>query len=156
MTDKQTVLEILKLTSAELTAWESALYLFLQGEFEDAETILNDNSIPYQIVIFNDTDTGRQYHVLRENVDLDYYDDNGTPDFYEDDEVGAFNYGWGIYVVNINSNVPVIVNMPHPNDDFITTAVGYKCFEEWNARYFMVTGAGREVRWSNVWFLYKC
>jgi len=137
-------------TTAELTAWESALDLFLQGEFEDAETILNDNNIPYQIVIFNDTDTGRQYHVLRENVDLDYYDDNGTPDFYEDDEVGAFNYGWGIYVVNINSNVPVIVNMPHPNDDFITTAVGYKCFEEWNARYFMVTGAGREVRWSNV------
>jgi len=137
-------------TESEITAWETVLEAFMDGDFETAQTILDDNNIPYKVVLFNDTDTGRQYYVLRENVDMSYYDDNGTPDFFDDDEVGAFDYGWGLYVINIDSDVPVIVNVPHPNDDFITTPVGYKAFVDWNARYYMVTGAGREVKWTNV------
>ena len=68
-------------TESEITAWETVLEAFMDGDFETAQTILDDNNIPYKVVLFNDTDTGRQYYVLRENVDMSYYDDNGTPDF---------------------------------------------------------------------------
>lgn len=136
-------------TTAQLTAWETIVTLFMQGDFATAEIIINDNGFPYQIVVFNDTDTNRQYHMLRETLNMTYTDNNSTPDDPSDDEIGSFSYGWGLYIISTSSNNPIIVNVVHPNDDFITSPVALKAFIDWDAKYFMIAGAGREVKWTN-------
>lgn len=137
-------------TAAQLTAWDTIVTLFMQGDFTTAEIIISDNGFPYQIVIFNDTDTNRQYHMLRETLNMSYTDNNGTPDDPSDDEIGSFSNGWGLYIISTTSNNPIIVNVVHPNDDFMVTPVALKAFIDWDAKYFMVAGAGREVKWTNV------
>jgi hypothetical protein len=135
--------------TTQINAWETAIDAFLNGELETAQQVLTGAEIPYTVVIFNDTDTGRQLNMLRENLNLTYNDNNGTPDDPEDDEVGSFAYGWGIYIVYPQSTNPIIVNVVHPCDDFIVPPVAHKAFIDWQARYLMISGAGREVKWTN-------
>jgi hypothetical protein len=82
--------------------------------------------------------------MLREIPNDMYYDDNGTVDTY-DDEIGAFHYGWGLYIFNPAATRPIIVTVPHPGDDFPTPIIGYDAYSLWNASYLMIAGAGREV-----------
>ena len=134
-------------TDSLMENWSMVITEYLAGNLEAAEQLITDFEFPYQVVVFNDLTTNQTYYVLRENLHLDYYDDNGTPNQL-DDEIGAFRYGWGLYVFNPVSENPVIVNMPHPNDDFVTPAIGYKAFKEWDARFLLISGAGREVKWT--------
>ncbi|MDD3532479.1 MAG: T9SS type A sorting domain-containing protein [Candidatus Cloacimonetes bacterium] len=136
-------------SSSELNQWGNIVDLFLAGMLDEAQTAVNQANFPYQVVEFNDTDTDRTYYMLREIPNWNYHDDNGTPDPY-DDEHGAFDYGWGLYIYNPNSSRPIIVSAPHPTDDFPTTYVSYQALTLWDASYLMVSGVGREVRWTNV------
>lgn len=135
-------------TTAELTQWGNIIDLFLMGMLDAAQTAIDEASFPYQAVEFNDTDSGRTYYMLREIPNDMYYDDNGTVDTY-DDEIGAFHYGWGLYIFNPAATRPIIVTVPHPGDDFPTPIIGYDAYSLWNASYLMIAGAGREVRWTN-------
>ena len=136
-------------TTSELNTWGGIVDLFLAGEYDAAQTAINSTSIPYTVVQYNDTDTGRSYYMLRENISDLYLDDNGTADPY-DDEIGSFAYSWGLYVHNPAGNRPIVVTVPHPTDDFPTVALGVNAFNTWNAQYLLVSGAGREVRWTNI------
>jgi hypothetical protein len=133
----------------ELANWNSLIDLFLAQNWDSADLLIQSAGFPYQTVQFNDTDTGRTYFLLREIPDLNEVDDNGTIDPY-DDETGAFMYGWGLFVYNPAGTRPIIVTVPHPCDDFTTPAFGLKCLEEWDARFLLINGAGREVKWTNV------
>jgi len=136
-------------TTAELTQWASVVGTFLSGDLVSCEFLISTYGFPYQVVEFTDTRTGRLLHMLREVPDYSFYDDNGTPDTY-DDEYGAFAYGWGLYVVNTDPDaLPVIVTTPHPTDDFPTVPFSCKAFEQWNARYWAISGVGREVLWND-------
>lgn len=137
-------------TTAQLNTWGTVIDYFLEGELDLAQSTINTAGFPYEVVLFRNTDTGGSLRVLRELVDMDYYDDNGTPDDPYDDEIGAFDWGWGLYVYNPDSTKPIIVSAPHPNDDYITPIIGYDSFLATDAAFFMVSGAGREVKWSNV------
>ena len=46
--------------------------------------------------------------------------------------------------------MPIVVTAPHPNDDFITPAVSYKCFSDWDAMFLLISGTGREVKWTQI------
>lgn len=133
----------------QLSVWETAISSFINGELDTAQAILTANNLPFTVVIFNDTDTGRQYYMIRENLNLTFVDNNNTPDDPNDDEIGSFDKGWGLYVMWPQAPNPIIVNLCHPNDDFMTPPIGHKAFVDWQAKYFMITGAGREVLWTN-------
>ncbi len=132
----------------ELEAWGNAVDNFLLGNYRDAQTYLSNAAIPYSIVMFNDTDTNKTFYLMRENINPNYHDDNGTPDYAGDDEHGAFDYGWGLYIHNPNATLPIVITTPHPNDDFFTVQLSQACFSAWDAAFLCITGAGREVLWT--------
>jgi len=136
-------------SATDLTRWNEVMDAFLAGNLETAEQLILNYSIPYEVVVFHDTDVNRTYYMLRESLNMSYSDDNGTTASY-DDEIGSFDYGWGIYVYNPSSTTPVLVNVAHPNDDFIVTPISVLAFQEWDAMFFAVNGAGREVKWNMV------
>lgn len=136
-------------STSELNQWGYIVDLFLAGLLDQAQAAVTQAGFPYQVVEFNDTDTGRTFYMLREIPNWTHYDDNGTIDTY-DDEHGAFDYAWGLYIYNPESNRPIIVTAPHPTDDFPTTIMSYDAFTLWDASFLIISGTGREVRWTNV------
>ena len=72
--------------SSDLFPSHDMLCLFFVGDYNGAQSILNNNNCPYQIVEFHDTDTGKTLYILREIPNMQYYDDNGTEDLYDDEE----------------------------------------------------------------------
>ena len=136
-------------TDGDLSYWENIMNAFLEQNFVSAENLLNFSGFPYQIIEFFDTDTNRTYYFLRENLNLDYYDDNGT-DIPDDDEIGSFDNGWGLYIFNPAAEYPVVINVVHPCDDFNTIPLAVKAFQDFDAMFLMISGAGREVDWTGV------
>ncbi|PKN80741.1 MAG: hypothetical protein CVU48_00995 [Candidatus Cloacimonetes bacterium HGW-Cloacimonetes-1] len=136
-------------TTSDMTNWGSITVAFLAQNWNLAQSLITNAGYPYQVVKFNDTETQRTYYMLREVPDYSNFDDNGTT-IEDDDEYGAFEYGWGIFIYNPEATRPVIVTVPHPNDDFIAPAIALEAFQLWNAKFMMINGAGREVKWTNV------
>lgn len=134
-------------STAQLNAWGEIVDLFLAGSFDLAQDAVTNAGFPYQVVTFHDTDSNRTYQMLREVPDLQYYDDNNTSETY-DDEIGAFGYGWGLYIYNPEGSRPVVITTPHPCDDFPTPYISYEAFHLWDAKFLMIAGAGREVKWT--------
>jgi len=136
-------------STTQLTQWGSIVDLFLTGELDLAQEAVTSAGFPYQVVLFHDSDTGRTYRMLREIPDSTHVDTNGTVDDY-DDEIGAFDYGWGLYIFNPDGVRPVVVTAPHPCDDFPTPQFAYEAFKTWDAQFMLIAGAGREVKWTQV------
>jgi len=131
----------------DLSNWEIVIESFLEGNYENSQALIDTFGFPYHVVQFSNLDTEQTYYLLRETLNLTYYDDNETPEHY-DDELGSFDNGWGLYVYNPAATQPIIITAPHPNDDFITPAMAYQCFKDWDAMFFLINGAGREVKWT--------
>jgi hypothetical protein len=134
--------------ATDLIYWNSVMDLFTAADYDGAQALLTANTAPFQVVEFHDTDTGRTLYMIREVPNAAYTDDNDTAETY-DDEIGAFTYGWGIFIYNPEGTKPVIVTTPHPCDDFPTPIMSLIAFDTWNAKYLLINGAGREVRWTN-------
>jgi hypothetical protein len=81
----------------------------------------------YEVIEFTDVDTNREYYVLRENLAA----------------IEALR-GWGSYVVNPQSKVDAIVEVPHPLADMHTPEVGGQIFAECEARGLLLAGAHRD------------
>jgi len=137
-------------SATDMTNWGYVTDAFLAHDWDLAQDLINSYGYPFQVVQFNDTDSGRTYYMIREIPDPQYYDNNGTTLDTYDDEDGAFHYGWGLFIYNPAGNRPLIITVPHPCDDYPTPNVGYETFQLWNAKFLMINGAGREVRWTNV------
>ena len=134
-------------TEGQLLSWENIVIMFLEGFLDETQILIDLFEFPFQVVIFTDTDTDRTYHILREIPNMDHYDDNGTTELY-DDEVGAFDYGWGLYVYYLEGPYPHITTAPHPNDDFPTVPMAHKVFVEHQSKFLLISGTGREVTWT--------
>ena len=133
----------------QLAHWEEVILAYLDGDLNQVDTLIEQYDFPYEMVVFHDSDTGREYHMLREQLNMGYYDDNATADTY-DDVTGSFDYGWGLYIRNLDPDAyPMLVTVPHPNDDYITPPSGVNAFEQWNAEYLLISGVGREVMWND-------
>lgn len=133
----------------QLNAWGNIVDLFLAGQLDLAQTAIEASGFPYQAVEFTDTATGRLYYMLRELPNGQYIDDNNSADAY-DDEIGAFAYGWGLYIYYPQGTKPIMVTAPHPCDDFPSPAFSLETFNILNAKILLIAGAGREVRWTGV------
>jgi len=136
-------------TSIQLQRWEVVCNTFLDEDFEGADELLIAYAFPYQVVRFNDTDTDRQYYMLRETLNPNHADDQGTSET-TDDVYGGFDYSWGLFVVWPEAPQPIIVTFVHPGDDYMVPPLVVKAFQEWDAKYVMLAGASREASWSNV------
>lgn len=129
---------------SEEEIWSELVTLFLADNLEEVDLIIAQNELPFETVIFHDVDTNRDYHILREVLNNEYFDDNDTESSL-DDVTGSFDFGWGIYIRDLQSTSHVLVNVVHPNDDFIAVPVAVKAFQDWNAKFLFINGSGREV-----------
>lgn len=134
--------------STQLNAWTSISVAFTNQNWTSVESLIAQNNFPYTLVEFNDTDYDRTYYILRENLNSDF-DANHASD-PNDDVTGSFDYGWGLYIFNPDANNPIIITAPHPTDDFSTIVTAYHTFTKWDSAFMLVSGAGREVKWTNV------
>jgi len=132
-----------------LAAWRQIFGLLLNGDTTSVATMLADSisSWHYRLVIFTDTLYNRAFWLLREDLDSSFFDPN--TDNPLDDVRGSFRNGWGCFIYNPESTRPfVIVEVPHPCDDFIAPYVALRLFLETDAGAYFISGAGREVRWT--------
>ncbi len=133
----------------EITAsWYEIFSSLYHGDIETARVTLALSSFSdkYQIVRLEDGE--KNYVILRENLNNEYFDDNGTQDA-ADDVRGSFDLGWGLFVFDLDPFTPdVIIEVPHPEDDFLAPPSGIDAFFTIGARALFVAGAGREVSWT--------
>ncbi len=134
--------------TTQLDNWSNISQEFVNGNWENAQDLLTSYGYPYHVVEFHDTDYDRTYYMLREILNSDT--DNNIDSDPDDDTVGSFDYGWGLYIYNPDATNPIIVTVPHPTDDFPTIVLGYHTFTKWDSAFLLVSGAGREVKWTNV------
>ncbi len=132
-----------------LSVWEQ-IFTFCSQEYwnsADALLSLHDSLFRYELVHL--TDVLSEYYMLRERLDSSFFDDN-VDSIATDDVTGSFQNGWGLFVFRVNApRDRIIVQMPHPNDDFISNSVGFRLFTQLGARLLMINGAGREVAWDS-------
>jgi hypothetical protein len=82
--------------------------------------------LDYEVVEFKDERTKKLYLVLRENLDV----------------VETIR-GWGSYIVNPQSKVDALVEVPHPFADAHTPEIGGRVFAQCEAKGFLLAGAHR-------------
>ncbi|MDP2172859.1 MAG: T9SS type A sorting domain-containing protein [Candidatus Cloacimonadaceae bacterium] len=130
-------------TQLELDQWEAVVVDFLSLDLVGAQAKIDTSGFPYEVVQFQDIDSGRLFYMLRELLNDDY-DTNGS-EYVALHEIGSFDYGWGLYIYNPSASRPIIVNAPHPCDDYPSPVIALEAFLTWDARFLMIAGAGREV-----------
>ena len=142
---------VLSEDDAELLATFKELFGHcVRGDFAEAESLRLTElaDYPYRLVHLTDPSDSREYFLFREELDSSYVDENELPE-PDDDEVGSFNFGWGLYVfATVASNPQVVVEMPHPCDDYLSPSIGYDHFNTVGAGALFIAGAGREARWT--------
>ena len=129
--------------------WYNIFTAFFAADTHAVDSLLIVTQLDsvYALVILQDS--ARFYYVLREHLDLGYYDDQLSPEDSSDDVQGSFACGWGVYIFSptaTRSNV--LIEAPHPEDDFVTPWITTDVFELWDAGCLMIAGAGREVAWT--------
>jgi len=133
-----------------IAIWYSIFDSFLMGDTTSVQLRLTDTGLDsiYQLVILSDP--SRQYYILREILNPAFYDSQLTPLDTTDDVRGSFTHGWGVYVFAPSASLPdVLVEAPHPEDDYVSVFVAVDVFETYDAGLLMIAGAGREVLWTN-------
>ncbi len=133
-----------------LDYWESIFSSFIVGDTTIVDSLLQDSltSFYYDLVIFEDTSLNKTFHLLREQIDSVFVDTNQIH-IEDDDVIGGFRNSWGLYIINPDARrEQVIIQVPHPCDDFIAPYVAMDLFLEIDAFSFMINGAGREVAWT--------
>lgn len=135
-----------------LSYWEDIFSGFILGDTTLVDSLLQDSieSFYYELVIFEDTIYNRVFHIIREQLDTSFIDSNQS-DNDLDDVIGSFRNGWGMYIINPQATrEQVIIQVPHPCDDFIAPYIAIDIFLKTNAFAFMINGAGREVLWTGI------
>ena len=143
---------VLSENSPTLNYWETIFNHFISGDTTFVDSLLSDSiqSFFYELVIFQDTAYNKTFHMLREQLDSNYIDYN-LPEINEDDVIGGFQNGWGLYIINPNAfREHILIQVPHPCDDFIAPYIALDMYMETDAFGFMIAGAGREVVWNEI------
>ena len=138
--------------SPTLDYWEMIFSRFLLGDTTAVDSMLQDSleSFFYELVIFQDTTQNKVFHILREELDSSFVDIN-DPNTELDNVTGGFRNSWGMYIMNPTANrEQVVIQVPHPCDDFIAPYVALEIFLQTDAFAFMIAGAGREVLWTEI------
>lgn len=135
-----------------LARWRAVFYHALRNDWIVVDSLVTrqDSLWNFELVHFQDTEMSREFYLLRERLDSSYVDTNGTSDV-SDDVIGSFRRGWGLFVFAPISRLDrAIVQLPHPEDDFLSIPVGLELFLRSEMRVLMIAGAGREVDWDST------
>ncbi len=138
--------------SNTLPHWRNIFEALLQGNIESADQMLSDSveTFHYELVHFDDVVYNRTFYMVREKLNLSYVDPN-QDDVVGDEVTGSFSNGWGLYIISPNATRQhVLIEVPHPCDDFISPYLGTEMFLQTDAFGLMISGAGREVKWTGV------
>ena len=133
-----------------LSYWENIFQNFIEGDLDFADSLLQDSieTFFYKVIVFDDTVENKTYHLLREGLDSSFVDINQV-DINSDDVIGSFRNSWGLYIINpLATKKQVIIQVPHPCDDFIAPYIALDIFIQTDALAFMINSTGREVIWS--------
>lgn len=133
-----------------LTHWRTIFQALIEGDIQLVDQMLSDSleTFHYDLVQFEDVVYDRTYYMLRERLDLSFVDQN-QDGVLGDEVTGSFANGWGLFILNPEaSRHHVVVEIPHPCDDFISPFLGTEMFLQTDAFAMMISGAGREVRWT--------
>ena len=104
----------------------------------------------YEFVELRDESVGRTFFLIRELLDSSFVDEN-VDTVSADDVVGGFRNSWGLYVFNPAAVRPnLMVQVVHPQDDFLAIPVALELFLHADARLLMIASAGREVCWDTL------
>ncbi|NQU68415.1 MAG: CapA family protein [Candidatus Marinimicrobia bacterium] len=143
--------QIIPSDSETLTHWQSIFTAFNRGNINLVDQFLTDSlaAFNYDVVEFQDTVVNRTFYMIRERLDSSFVDVN-MPMIPEDDVVGSFRNGWGIFIINpAAQRQNIVIEVPHPCDDFIAPYLATNLFLETDAYAMTIAGAGREVEWTN-------
>lgn len=141
---------ILPANGPTLQYWREIFQRMMHMDTVAVEQLLADSvaSFHYDLVRFQDTVFTKTYWMLRERLDYSYVDTSLTSD-PSDDVIGSFQNGWGLYIFSPESSRNfVVVEVPHPTDDFIAPYNALALFQQIDAWAFMISGSGREVKWT--------
>jgi hypothetical protein len=108
-----------------LTAFRHVAAALAWGDVKDAAR--KASLFDYEVVKFTDNRTHSRYLVLRQNLDRE-------PQLR----------GWGSYIINPDSRIDALVEVPHPLADEQTPEIGGAVFERSAAKGFLLAGAHRE------------
>ncbi len=139
-------------SSYALTHWRNIFQALLENDLVSAHEMLRDSmaTFHYDLVQFEDVEYSRTFYMIREQLDLSYSDAN-QPEIIGDEVIGSFANGWGLFIINpAASRQQVLVEVPHPCDDFISPYLGVEMFLHTDAFGLAISGAGREVKWSGI------
>ena len=127
----------------DLLQWDELIQAWLALEFASVDSLIAQYELPYELIHFQDTDSNREYYMLREllNDHVDYNDSDQAAIIEE----GSFDYGWGLYIYNPKASRTMMISAPHPCDDYPSPVIALEAMLMWDARFLFVSGAGREV-----------
>ncbi|MBU1985520.1 fibronectin type III domain-containing protein, partial [bacterium] len=135
---------------ATLALWRTVFTAALDEDWLAVDTLLAGKweEWGYELVELEDTTMGRTLYLVRERLDSSLIDVN-VDSLPDDDIIGGFDNAWGLFVFNpLAVSGQLLVQMPHPEDDYLSIPVGLEMFLQCDARAMMIAGAGREVLWD--------
>ncbi len=112
-------------TSTELSLFENIITLILGLNYQQANTLAHD--IGFEIVNYTDTDSGKNYYMLREQYPVP----------------STITMAGGYYLFNPGAIYNVAVHVPHPKYDTFTNLEGIALFLNTDVKYLFLSGSHR-------------
>jgi len=109
----------------ELSQFENVISLILGSNYQQANT--SAHNIGYEIVNYNDTDSGKNYYILREQSPIP----------------SANTMAGGYYLFNPGAIYNVAIHVPHPQHDTNTDLEGIALFLNTDVKYLFLAGSHR-------------
>lgn len=139
-----------------LARWRQTFDFAIAQDWQSVDSMvtLYDNVWNYELVRLYELDRRQSYYILRERLDSTFVDANGDT-LPENDVIGGFRKGWGVFVFNPTPRRQfAVVEVPHPEDDFMAPPIATDLFVRGEFAILMIAGAGREVMWDTTFSTY--
>jgi hypothetical protein len=114
----------LKPSSADLSDWQEIISAMLDGEYLDADSLIQVKFPYYELILFTDTSfQNREYYFLK-----------------EESPIGK---GWGTFIINPSFDREIVIEVPHARYDTDTHKEGIDVFRFTGSHYFVMSGTHR-------------
>ena len=111
-------------TKEQQKAWQKIVENILQNRLKEAERNLQKLAVSYELILFNDETTKREYVLLQEKT---------------------IKNGWGFYAFDLATKNPLTVEVTHPVADARTELEGVDAFLQTRAQAFLMAGTHRRA-----------
>lgn len=111
-------------SAAQQKSWRKIIEKILRNDLNEAAGELRKRAASYELILFADETSGREYVVLQEE---------------------KIKTGWGFYAFDLQSKNPLAIEITHPVADARTELEGVDAFLQTGARAFLMAGAHRRA-----------